>query len=105
MERYKVQITAQALKDMEAIYSYIAREFGAPDTALRLYDRLVDAALSLEYLPARMALVPFEPERSAGLRRLNVERYAIFYLIDGSNVVVTNVLYGRSDVETRLHEG
>ena len=105
MERYKVEITERALRDMEEIYSYIARELGAPETALRLFDRLTEAALSLEYFPARMALVPFEPERSAGLRRLNVERYAIFYLIDGSNVVVTNVLYGRSDVEARLHEG
>ena len=105
MERYKVEITERALRDMEEIYSYIARELGAPETALRLFDRLTEAALSLEYFPARMALVPFEPERSAGLRRLNVERYAIFYLIDDSNVVVTNVLYGRSDIETRLREG
>lgn len=102
MERYKVEITDQALSDLEDIYRYIAEKLSAPDTALQLYDRLMEAVLSLERFPARAALVSFEPERSAGLRRLNVGRYAIFFLAGEKCVRVTNILYGSSDVETRL---
>lgn len=102
MRRYRVEITGRALSELEEIVRYIADILAAPDTALRLYDRISETIASLDQFPARAPLVPFEPERSAGLRRINVGQYAIFYLIEEKSVKVTNVLYGRSDLEARI---
>ena len=44
----------------------------------------------------------FEPERQAGLRRLLVDNYSVFYVIREQRVIVTNVLYSASDIEQRL---
>jgi plasmid stabilization system protein ParE len=45
-----------------------------------------------------------EPEFSIGLRQLNVGHYAVFYVIEKSDVVVVRVLYGASDIGRRLLE-
>ena len=79
MTSYRIEITNDAYSDLEGIVRYVSRVLSGPDTALRLYDRLIDTIFSLEQFPARNAPVPFEPERSAGLRRINAGKYAIFY--------------------------
>ena len=43
-----------------------------------------------------------EPERTRGLRRFIVDNYAVFFIIADDVVIVTNVLYGASDIENRL---
>ena len=48
MEKYQVQITEEALSDMEGIYHYIAEKLNSPDNALRQYNRIADEILTLE---------------------------------------------------------
>ena len=43
-----------------------------------------------------------EPERTKGLRRINVDNYSVFFLVNKDTVVVTNVLYGSVDLSERL---
>ena len=38
MKRYKVEITKEALQDMEDIYNYIAFELCAPENAMGQYN-------------------------------------------------------------------
>jgi len=102
MEQYKVQITDEALADMEDIYRYIAEKLHSPENALGQYNRIAEAILTLEMLPLRYSVVQYEPERSAGLRRMLVDNYSVFYVIHGEQVVITNVLYSASDIERRL---
>ena len=102
MTHYKIHITDEALNDMESIYEYIAEELLAPDTAMGQYDRIADAIETLDQMPERIKLMESEPERTRGLRRLNVDNYAVFFLIAADVVIVTNVLYGASDIENRL---
>jgi len=104
MERYKVRITEEALSDMEEIYRYIAKKLLSPENARRQYNRIADAILGLDVLPARYRLVAFEPERSAGLHRMPVDNYSVFYIIRADCVIVTDVLYSASDIEQRLKE-
>ncbi|USF27633.1 hypothetical protein N510_002589 [Firmicutes bacterium ASF500] len=104
MERYTVQITDEALSDLEEIYRYIAEQLQAPETAVRQYRRIADEILTLSSFPARYGTVSFEPERSAGLRRMLVDRYSVFYVIRDSHVVVTSILYSASDLERRLKD-
>ena len=50
MEVYSVNISDVALADMESIYNYIAKTLLAPESALRQYNRIANAILSLDTL-------------------------------------------------------
>lgn len=102
MEKYTVQMTEEALSDMEDIYRYIAEKLLSPENALGQYNRIADEILTLDMFPARYRVVEFEPERSAELRRMLVDNYSVFYVIHGNRVIVTNVLYSASDIEHRI---
>lgn len=104
MKRYTVRITDEALSDMWEIHRYITEELCSPENARGQYDRIADEILSLERFPERYRLVDFEPERAAGLRRMLVDNYSVFYVLRGEDVVVTDVLYSASDIERRLKE-
>ena len=104
MEKYIVDITDDALKDMEALYEYIAIKLQAPENAMGQYDRIADAILTLDSFPDRYGLFECEPEHSLGIRRMVVDNYLVCYVIDPEVVTVTDVLYGGSDVHKRLQE-
>ena len=103
-ERFVVQITDSALNDMEELYRYIAEKLESPQNAAGQYDRIADEILSLDTCPERYRVVDFEPERAAGLRRMLVDNYSVFYVIRDDKVIVTDVLYSASDIEQRLKE-
>ena len=102
MTHYKTHITDEVLNDMESIYEYIAEELLAPDTAMGQYNRIADTIETLDQMPEHIKLMKSEPERTRGLRRLIVDNYAVFFIIADDVVIVTNVLYGASDIENRL---
>ena len=105
MKYYKIRITDEALNDMESIYEYIAEEFLASDTAMGQYNRIAGAIETLDQMPERIKIMESEPEKTRGLRKLIVDNYAVFFFVIDDTVIVTNVLYGASDIENRLRGG
>ncbi|WP_293688279.1 type II toxin-antitoxin system RelE/ParE family toxin [uncultured Phascolarctobacterium sp.] len=53
MKTYEVQITQEALQDLELIYDYIATKLFAPQAAEAIYNSLTGAILSLDCFPER----------------------------------------------------
>ncbi|MGN1412618.1 MAG: type II toxin-antitoxin system RelE/ParE family toxin [Anaerovoracaceae bacterium] len=104
MKKYIVEITEEALSDMEAIYDHIAYVLLSPENAMGQYNRIADKILSLEYLPERNRVMDTELGHSKELRMLLVDNYSVFYLIKQDSVVVTDVLYSASDIESRLRQ-
>lgn len=102
MKEYFVEITEEALADMESIYTHIAFALLSPENAMGQYDRIAEKILKLSYLPERNRILDAEPEHSNGLRRMIVDNYSVFYVIRDDRVIVTNVLYSASDIESRL---
>ena len=102
MERYKVEITKEALRDMEDIYNYIAVELLSPENAMGQYNRIADEILTLDMFPQRHRIMDSEREKQIELRRMPVDNYSVFYIIRGDKVIVTDVLYTASDIEARL---
>ena len=51
MDKYIVEITDEALADMDAIYQYIANILLVPDNAIGQYNRIAEAIISLESFP------------------------------------------------------
>ena len=62
--KYRVDITDEALGDMESIYEYIAFKLLAPENAMGQYNRIADAILILKFYPEHFGLFECEPERS-----------------------------------------
>lgn len=99
MGTYSVHISELAESDLKEIGRYIAEELLEPTIALKLVDKVGDAALSLEEMPQRNALVADERLSTSGIRKLLVDNYFIFYVIseEKKTVIVIRILYGRRD--------
>ncbi len=102
MKQYKVEITREALQDMEDIYNYIAVDLLSPENAMGQYNRIADEILTLDSFPKRYRIMKSEPEKKMELRRMLVDNYSVFYTICEDKVIVTDVLYTASDIEARL---
>ena len=53
MNKFSVNITDEALADMEKLYEYIATVKLAPENAMGQYNRIADAILTLDEFPDR----------------------------------------------------
>ena len=102
MKHYTVEITNEALADMEQLYNHIAYVLQAPENAMDQYNRIADAILTLDTMAERIRIMESEPERSKEMRRLLVDNYSVFFVIQGDKVIVTDVLDSASDIESRL---
>ena len=102
MIQYTIEITDEALADMEQLYHYIAFNLMSPENAIGQYTRIADAILKLDKFPDRFSIMDSEPEHSKEIRRMLVDNYTVFYVIREEKVTVTDVLYSASDIEKRL---
>ena len=102
MMQYNIQITDEALEDMEQLYNYIAYVLLSPENAMGQYNRIADAILTLDTFPDRFRIMDSEPEHSKEIRRMLVDNYSVFFVIQYDKVVVTDVLYSASDIDRRL---
>lgn len=99
---YRVEITKPAERDLIGIFSYIADTLKEPGTAKRLYPAIKREVLSLCELPERYAILDEPPYNEAGVRRMPVENYLVFYLIRGETVHVLRILYKRREWQALL---
>ena len=102
MKQYTVEITNEALVDMEQLYNHIAYILQAPENAMDQYNRIADAILTLDTMAERIRIMESEPERSKEMRRLLIDNYSIFFVIQGDKVIVTDVLYSASNIKKQL---
>ena len=100
--QYKVQITNTALTDMEEIYNYIATQLLSPENAINQYNRIADEILKLNILPERYPIYKSFSRYDLPLHRMAVDNYSVFYIIQASTVIVTNVLYSASNLTNKL---
>ena len=93
MKHYNVEITNEALTDMEQLYDHIASVLQSSENAMNQYNRIADAILTLDTLAERFHIMESEPGKSKEMRRLLVDNYSIFFVIMGDKFIVTDVLY------------
>ena len=104
MKKHSVFVTPMALEDMESIFNYIANELKSVNSAKNQYNNIADSIVSLDSMPERCPIFDNEPERSMEIRRLIVDNYLVCYIVQDSKVIVTDVLYGASDLHNILGE-
>ena len=99
VEQYAVKITEPARRQLQEIIRYIAEDLQEKRTVIRMLDTLEKEILSLSTLPNRVALTEEEPWHSAGIRKLSVKNYLVYFWVneDQKQVQITAVVYGRRD--------
>jgi len=102
MDKFKVIISEDAEKDLDAIYDFIALADGV-EQAARIQDRLMKEILALEKLPARGKCPPEMPALGiVEYREIQCPPWRIFYYINQACVGVVVVLDGRRNMSVLL---
>ena len=99
VEQYEVKITEPAQRQLQEIVRYIADDLQEKRTAIRMLDTLEKELLSLSRLPNQVALTAEEPWHSAGIRRMPVKNYLVYFWVneEQKQVQITAVVFGRRD--------
>lgn len=87
---------------MGSLHHYIAYTLLSPENAMGQYNRIAEAILKLDIFPERFPIIDLGQEDLKEIRRMPVDNYSVFYVIQEDKVIVTNVLYGASDIGERL---
>ena len=99
MTKYKIIIGKSAERDLKDIIAYIREILHEPDIAMKVYSSITTKILSLNEFPLRYALIKEEPYCSMGIRRIPVENYTAFYVVDENEktVHIFRILYNRRE--------
>jgi toxin ParE1/3/4 len=102
--KFSLKITASAEEDLNEIYGYIANHLNAPGAAARMMDKIENGIMRLKTFPYSCSLVQDEPLKDRGYRKLVIDNYIVFHLINESDrqVVIMRVLYGASNYQNFL---
>ena len=104
MDQYEVKITRPAQRQLQEIFRYIAEHLQEKQTAVRMLDTLEKEILSLSTLPNRGALTEEEPWHSAGIRKMPVKNYLVYFWVNDEQkkVQITAIVYGRQNQRSVL---
>lgn len=103
-DQYRLIILPEAQEDIRNIILYIARELAAPQAALNLQDEFQKEITSLSRKPKRIKTVDEQPWKDAGIRKIRVKKYYIYFLVDDveMTVKVNAVIYVGRDQSKQM---
>ena len=101
---YSLKFTPKASEDLEQIYSYITEKLFNPIAANDLLEKLENSIKNLKDFPYSSNLVLDEFLKSKGYRKLIVDNYIVFHLINEAEkqVVIMRILYGAQQYQDFL---
>ena len=104
LTEYKVVIEFPAQRDLQGILSYITDTLKEPVVAKRIYTSIKEQILTLSQMPLRHSVVQDQPDAAMGVRKLLVENYIAFYVIDEAKceVHILRILYNRREWQNIL---
>lgn len=88
MDKYKVKINPEAIRDLDSIYEYIACEKLAPENAKGQVDRIKKAILNLDIFPHSHQERNEGRYARSGYRQLVIDNYIVIFRIDEANKIV-----------------
>ena len=99
MDKYKVKVSPRAIRELDHIYEYIAREKLAPQNAKGQVDRIKESILSLDIFPQSHQERDEGRYAGKGYRQLLIDNYIAIFRIDESrktDYVITIQYQGRN---------
>ncbi len=97
MRMYNLHIAPIATRGQKSIGKYIAVDFGNPAAAKRLLTKIAKAIRSLETMPGKGAPLSSVIAVETDFRFIVTGNYLTFYRVEGDDVFVERVLYGKRD--------
>lgn len=103
-KKYSLKLTPKAVEDLEGIFAYISNYLFAPEAAEKLIDKIEESIMRLKSFPYSCSFVLDEPLKKRGYRKLIVDNYVVFYLVNEQErqVVIMRILFGASNYKTVL---
>ena len=100
-DSYKVIYSPEALDDIRNIYTYIAFDLKAPDTAQGQVDRIRKEIRALDFMPMRFSIVDWEPWKSMEMHKVPVDNFVVYYTVSTESLTVTviRIFYGGQDAK------
>ncbi len=104
MREYKVIIELPAQRDLQGLLRYITDSLKEPVIAKRIYTSIKEQILTLNQMPLRHSVVQQQPYAAMGVRKLLVENYIAFYILDEEKceVHILRILYNRREWQSIL---
>jgi plasmid stabilization system protein ParE len=104
LTKYKIVIELPAQRDLQDILCYITDTLKEPVVARRIYTSIKEQILALSQMPLRHSVVQDQPYATMGVRKLLVENYIAFYIINEAKceVHVLRILYNRREWQNIL---
>ena len=102
MKKYEVYLMPDAIKDLEAIYGYIADKSGFPERAWAYIEKLRQKCYELETAPLRGHR---RDDLIENLRVAPIEKKAVAaFIVDEARqaVLILNIFYGGRDYEALM---
>lgn len=99
MDKYKVKINPRAIRDLDSIYEYIAKEKSAPENAKGQVDRIKKAILNFDIFPQSHQERNEGRYAGKGYRQLLIDNYIVLFRVDEGTktvYVVTIQYQGRN---------
>lgn len=100
----ELHISPEAVNDLREIRQYIAVQLDTPVAAQRLVARILQSMRGLEDLPESGPRLSSVLNMDTDYRFLVCGNYLIFYRLEGQDVYIVRVLYGRRDYMKLLFE-
>ena len=88
MDKYKVKVNPRAIRELDSIYEYIAKEKLAPENARGQVDRIKKAVLGLDTFPQSHQERNEGRYAGKGYRQLLIDNYLAIFHIDEPNKTV-----------------
>ncbi|MDD2235281.1 MAG: type II toxin-antitoxin system RelE/ParE family toxin [Desulfitobacteriaceae bacterium] len=104
MTEYKVVIEFPAQRDLQGILRYITDTLKESAAARRIYASIKEQILGLSQMPLRHSVVQDQLYAERGVRKLLVENYIAFYIVNEEKykVHVLRILYNRREWQNIL---
>lgn len=101
---YSLKFNSKASEDLEQIYVYISEKLLADVAADKLLNKIENSIMRLSDLPYSCSLVLDDLLKSKGYRKLIVDNYIVFYLVNEieKQVVIMRILYGAQNYQDIL---
>ena len=93
----KIHYSSESRRDLDDIWDYIVSELQNRSAAERVIDRIMDAVDPLKNFAEMGTLLSSIADVGTDYRFLVSGNYMVFYRVQGNDVYIDRVLYGRSD--------
>lgn len=101
---YSLKFTPKASEDLEQIYGYVSEKLFNNTAANNLLEKIEVGIINLKNFPYSGSFVSDELLKSKGYRKLIIENYIAFYLINEpeKQVVIMRIIYGAQNYQDFL---